>query len=203
MVRRAVVDTPRSRGEHDPLMTSLHGFDRARPRRLDRADRHQRLWDEAVAAPRLQEPIVIGVDAGGLELGILDRAENLAAEARDVGVEHGGGDAVLVHGLQALGGVVARRGDLVPRLDVEVAVAVGNSAGPGDGPLGQDFAIDQPAVTAVGLALDAGAAPPPDSWGRRDIQRSGGSCTWSSEEMIGKSRAMSRAPSPASRRGVS
>src|SRR5215471_1241566 len=84
--------------------------------RFNRPERHDALWDETWARTRpfFDQPIVISLYAGELQIGIADCSETFARKSCEDRIENGTFDAIFVHRLQALRWVVRGFGYVFP-----------------------------------------------------------------------------------------
>ena len=154
---RQVAQLHRHAGEDHPSVSHGDGPADLRDGRLDRAQRHDALRDEALAGPGplLDQPVVVGLDARKLQLRVLQPPETLSGHPRHGRQEHRIVDPGRVHHLQPLGRNVRRPRHLVPPLGFPAALRHQRSR-PRNVSIEQDGSVGHPLLPTVPVALDVG-----------------------------------------------
>ena len=151
------------RGEDHAAVAHVHGPPDLRHGGLGRPDGDDALWDEAVACrgPLLDQPVVVGLHAGDLELRVLEPPEGLSGHPCDGGEENRIADARSIHDLEPFRRLVRRRRDLVPSGRFDVAVGHQGTS-PGGMPVEEHLPVDHPPFRALGAPLQVwnAVAPP-------------------------------------------
>ena len=124
-------------------------------RRIGWKERHDALWNETLAhaGPFFEQPIVVSLHAGKLQLGIFDMAETLPTYSRDRWIEHGIIDSRRVHHFQTLFRIVRHRWHVGPPLRVlgplrHSRTAIRHAV------QGYFTPIDDPAVNSARIAIN-------------------------------------------------